>query len=92
MQPRDRQQWILNQMRQRPLVAVDVLNSDFVVEYAEFTGAATLPQFFGAPKCPQLGRDLGNLHHQTLLTRTPIGLPAGDSSMGFPKWVYSYRL
>ena len=92
MKPEDRQNWILNRMREHPMESVDVLNSGFVNAYADFTGAKTILQFFGAHKCPQLGRDLAALMDRGLLRRAAIGLPPGDASMGFPKWVYSYRL
>lgn len=91
MKPEDRQQWILNWMRQRPTERVDVLNADFVDAYAAHTKAKTLPQFFGAAKCSQLGRDLSALKDSGHLQRTAIGLPSGDASMGFPKWIYCYR-
>ncbi|ATI15693.1 hypothetical protein [Bordetella phage vB_BbrM_PHB04] len=92
MTPRQRRDWILAHMRERPRESFDVLNSDFVYAYAEATDAPVALQMFGAPKCQQLGRDLGELHKRGHLKRNATGLPAGDSSMGFPKWVYCYRL
>lgn len=92
MKPAEREQWILNWMRQRPREHVDVLNAEFVDAFIEATGCKFVPQFFGAAKCPQLGRDLGRLHARGLLRRTACGLPSGDASMGFPRWVWSYRL
>lgn len=92
MTPSQRRDWILAYMRERPREALDVLNSDFVYAYAEATDAPTALQMLGAPKCPQLGRDLGELHKRGYLKRHATGLPAGDSGMGFPKWVYCYRL
>lgn len=92
MKPEERQQWILNWLRERPLMSVDVLNADFVYAYAEHTGTKTVPQFFGAPKCQHLGRDLSALRDGGLLRRSTVGLPSGDAAMGFPKWVYCYRI
>lgn len=92
MTPTERQQWILNKMREHPGSPIDILDAEFVVAYCEATGAKATPMFVGAPKCPQLGRDLGELYKRELLRREPVGLPSGDSSMGFPKWVYSYQL
>jgi hypothetical protein len=92
MKPHDRQQWLLNHMRANPTRSFDCLDTEFVLKYAESTQAACLPQFFGAPKCKTLGRDLGDLFRAGLLRRHSIGLQPGDASMGFPKWVWSYRL
>jgi hypothetical protein len=71
---------------------VNILDADFVEAYAVATGAKCRVQFFGAPKCPMLGRDLGALFAAKRLDRVATGLSPGDASMGFPKWVYSYRL
>ncbi len=92
MRPAEREQWILNWMRQRPSESVDVLNAEFVSEFIDATGCKSTVPLFGAEKCPQLGRDLGRLHSKGLLRRMPVGLQPGDASMGFPKWVWSYRL
>jgi hypothetical protein len=96
MKPFDRQAWILDWLRRRSTSTtpyyVDVLNSDFVLDYVEATGAKCAVRFFGAPGCPQLGRDLGAMHAAYLLKRHATGLSPGDAAMGFPKWVYSYRL
>lgn len=71
---------------------VDVLNKHFVECYVDATGAKEVVQFFGAPKCPQLGRDLGQMYRMGTLKRHATGLAPGDSYMGFPKWVWSYQL
>lgn len=70
----------------------DVLDSDLVGAYVAATGASCTYTMIGAPRCPQLGRDLATMHADGLLDRQSVGLPAGDASMGFPKWVYSYSL
>lgn len=64
---------------------VDALDSDFVCEYADATGADAQIQHVGAPRCAQLGRDLAGLFAAGRLSRAPVGLPSGDASMGFPK-------
>ena len=92
MRPAEREQWILSWMKQRPQKYIDVLYAEFVAEYVEATGCKSVVQFFGAEKCPQLGRDLGRMFSRELLQRTAVGLPTGYVSMGFPKWVWSYRL
>ena len=94
MSPRDRYQWIEAWMREEPLARafVDVLNTDFIYEYAEATNAKLEPMLIGAPKCKQLGRDLGAMFSSGKLKRQAVGLSAGDASMGFPKWTYSYSL
>lgn len=92
MTPNDRYRWILNYMQRGHGRSVDVLYSDFVCDYIEATGAKSVLQIFGAPKCPQLGRDLGAMYQAGILDRYATGLPSGDAAMGFPKWVYTYRI
>lgn len=97
MKPKERQEWIAAWLRERnnrggSEERVDVLYSDFVIDYIEATGASSKLQMFGAPKCPQLGRDLGAMHAAGILKRHATGLSPGDASMGFPKWVWSYHL
>ena len=70
--------------------AVDVLNADFVNWYIDATGADYQFMMYGAHKCKQLSRDLGEMHAAGILTRNAYGLPG--AGMGFPKWVYLYRL
>jgi hypothetical protein len=71
---------------------VDVLDLDFVVAYIDAHNARFGPMPVGAPKCPQLGRDLGWMCRLDRLSRVATGLAPGDASMGFPRWVYTYRL
>jgi hypothetical protein len=92
MTPEARHDWIIAFLKARPGDCVNVLYSDFVWDYIEATNARCGVHFFGAPTCPQLGRDLGALYRAGRLTRYATGLPRGDAAMGFPKWVYSYRL
>lgn len=75
-----------------PLVStsVDVLNADFVNWYIDTTGADYEFMMYGAHKCKQLSRDLGEMFSAGILARSAYGLPG--VGMGFPKWVYIYRL
>lgn len=93
MKSDDRYQWLERWMAQGGARQfADVLDSDLVCAYADATGATCTTGLVGAPRCPQLGRDLSAMYAAGRLHRQPVGLPAGDASMGFPKWVYSYCL
>lgn len=93
MRPAERQHWIENRLRSGgPYAEANVLDADLVTTYVEATGADCELVLIGAPRCRQLGRDLAAMFAAGRLTRSTVGLPAGDASMGFPKWVYSYRL
>jgi hypothetical protein len=88
----DRLNWLTDAIkRYQTHDAVNVLNSAFVDEYTEATGAKFEPVMWGANKCPQLGRDLKALYDQRLVYRFRVGL-SGNWQPGFPKWVFSYRL
>ena len=93
MKPQDRYDWIENDLRTdaKARGGTDVLDSDFVDRYIEATGAAFRVTNFGAFKCPQLGRDLAAMTEQGILKRNRIGIE-GMAGMGFPRWVWSYRL
>lgn len=70
---------------------LDVLNRAAVDDYVEATGASVLVMPYGADKCARMGRDLAAMHKAKLLVRHASGLQ-GMSGMGFPRWVWSYRL
>jgi hypothetical protein len=71
---------------------LNILDNKLVCAYIDAHGAEFFPMRFGAPKCPQLGRDLAFMYKTGLIkTRSAIGLSTGDASLGFPKWVYSYQ-
>lgn len=89
VKPENRKEWILSRMR-RDGCSVDVLNRDFVDDYVEATGAPYDPMPYGADKCKQLGRDLSQMTKEGTLERVAVGL--AGVGMGFPKWVWSYRL
>ncbi len=93
MKPAERYEWLKSWMAQGgQRQYADVLDSDLVCAYADATGAVCKFLMVGAPRCAQLGRDLAAMYAAGHLNRTSMGLPAGDSSIGFPKWVYSYSL
>lgn len=92
MTKRERLNWIIEYMRasQRHR-SVDVLNSEFVDDYLAATSARFYAMPYGAHKCPQLGADLATLYRERRLARWSTGIQ-GMSGMGFPAWVYTYRL
>lgn len=94
MSPIERQRWIEAWLNDGVPGhdSVDILDSDFVCAYADTTAAPVTFMHVGAPKCKQLARDLGAMFAAGKLTRSATGLPAGDASLGFPKWVYTYGL
>lgn len=96
MKPAERQNWILAWLQKREelhgqVERVDVLYSDFVIDYADATGAKCYVLFFGAPRCRQLGLDLAAMHAAGILERHTTGIE-GMAGMGFPRWVWSYHL
>lgn len=88
---KDRKAWLLNCI-EAERSGVDILNSDFVVDYCEANEVPAAVQWFGAPKCKTLGADLGRLFREGYLTRGRVGISDGLSGQGFPKWVYNYRV
>lgn len=92
MKPIDRQDWIESYMAKgRRNERFDICDADFVDAYIEATGAPFRPVNYGAHKCPQLGRDLAAMVKGGVLKRTRMGIE-GMAGMGFPKWVWGYRL
>lgn len=85
-----RETWILRAVRDRRFV--DVLNADFVSEYAAHTGATMRHSTWGAGWCGLLSADLRKMHKKKILRRTAYGLSGGAWQPGFPKWVYSYSV
>ena len=70
---------------------VDVLNKDFVDWYLEKTGAKFAEMPYGAHRCSSLRRTLRQMHKEGLLDRSSADVQ-GVAGMGFPTWVWSYRL
>lgn len=88
----DRLKWLMDYLNARGrLYYVNTLNSDFVDEYTEETNAPHMIRIIGANTCPMLARDLATLHKQGKLDRSPGGI-GGMAGMGFPTWIWQYRL
>lgn len=92
MKPEARHDWIEAHMRTgRQSDRWDVCDADFVDAYIAATNAPHRPTNYGAYKCPQLGRDLAAMVKGGVLKRARMGID-GMAGMGFPKWVWGYRL
>lgn len=88
-----RREWLLGHFRSKEgFYSGTVLDSDLVDAYSDANEVPVRIQFVGADKCPQLGRDLSSLFADGYLSRFPVGLGDGLSSMGFPKWVWEYKV
>lgn len=92
--PAERYAWIEKYLRDRSFSIpyyVDVCTREFAEDYCETLDVKCAVQFYGAPKCPQLGADLRKMHAAGKLKRRRVGL--GDMhSLGFPAWVWQYAL
>lgn len=89
--PEARQEWIKDWLANHT-GPVDILDAEFVAAYINAFELPFSQPKFGAARCSYLGRDLTALYNDGYLTRNATGLPPGDASMGFPKWVYCYSL
>lgn len=89
MKPDKRYNIILNYIRLNG--PVDCLNKDFVDYYLENVEVKCFIQMYGAHKCPQLARDLAKMKKDFRLARKRVGIE-GMTGMGFPRWVWSYRM
>lgn len=88
-----RQEWLLDHFKNKgQSYSGNVLDSDLVDAYADANEVPVRMQFVGADKCPQLGRDLSSLFTNGYLSRFSVGLGDGLSSMGFPKWIWEYKV
>lgn len=85
-----RKRWLLEQIAERK--RIDVLDAQFVQDYAAYTGMKLKGASWGAGWCAQLSLDLKQMMRLRLLTRVAVGLSSGAWQPGFPKWVYSYSL
>lgn len=99
--PAERREFILHYLREQNRTlypqrvgraTVDILDSDFVNAYIDFSGARFEPVKYGAFKCKQLSRDLTEMWQTGELSRKLISLPEGSRNEGFPGWVYAYEL
>lgn len=97
MKPKQRYEWIEKELREQRKLQGDhaegcnVLDRYFVDGYLEATKAPFAAMPYGADKCPQLGRDLSRMYKEGILKRARCGIE-GMSGMGFPKWVWIYKL
>jgi hypothetical protein len=89
MSKREREDWLVARVLAEPGGA-DVCNRDFVQDYIDATGMAHRVTWFGANKCPALGRDLARLVKKRRLSRHRTGIE-GMAGMGFPRWVWMYQ-
>ena len=71
---------------------VDILNHDFMVEFANRFNCKGRRMSIGAPRVPLAGRTLSVMFKKGLLNRFTVGIDAYAGGVGFPKWVYSYSL
>lgn len=94
MSPKDRETWLLRRIQEEPGQIVDVCNQQFVDDYVDATGARHRPTMYGAVKCAQLGRDLSRMATRwgPSLKRARTSLGDMGTGMGFPRWVWSYRV
>lgn len=94
MTPKEREDWLIDRIQREPGKMVDVCNSDFVDDYVEATGATARTVMWGAKKCPQLGRDLSRMATRwgACLKRSRTSLGDMGTGMGFPRWVWAYRV
>lgn len=86
----DRRKILSNIMQENSSRDWDILDTSFVERYIQETGVSFDPMPYGAPKCRTLGEDLSRMERERRVKRTVTPLPG--LGMGFPKWVYSYKL
>lgn len=84
------QRWsVLLQLAEKEIY-LDVLNRYAVDQYVLATNADVLVMPYGANKCRRMGQDLSEMASAGLLKRHRVGIPMGG--MGFPRWVWTYKL
>ena len=71
---------------------IDMLNRDFVDDYAEEFKVSRVWKIIGANGCRDLQTMLGKLYQKNYLYRDSVGITGGLAGNGFPTWVWSYRL
>jgi hypothetical protein len=87
----ERLDWIEDRIAEEPGQCVDVCNTDFVQDYIDATTAPHRVRLWGAPRCIRLSAELLKMHKEGRLRRSRTGIQ-GMGGMGFPTWVWSYRL
>lgn len=91
MNPAQRRRWIEEWL----LVDndwIDILNASFVEHYLEASGVKFYAMPYGAHKCPSLSRDLKAMCDAGTLVRTQTSIDGDMRRIGFPPWVWQYRL
>ncbi len=71
---------------------VDVLNQEFMTDFAIKFNCRAIRQTIGAPRVPLAGKTLSNMFKKGLLSRFTAGIDDYAGGNGFPKWVYSYYI
>lgn len=91
MKKREKQEWIMDYIRNCKFQHVDIFDSEFVDAYIEACNPQkVIVQPYGAHTVPEIGKYMSELYRMNILNRVPIGLSQCYS--GFPKWCYSYYL
>ena len=85
-----KQEWVIDYISKNKVV--DMLNQLFVDAYIEKFNPEYIVMPWGANKCQELSRLLGNLYSQGILKRNTIGTPYSIAGQGLPKWIYCYEL
>lgn len=87
----EKKSWILEYMRTHPSEFIDVVAENFVNAYVD----KFQPQFverypYGAPKVPEVGRLLSELHKEDKVWRYRHYCENWQD--GYPRWFYVYNL
>lgn len=85
-----KQQWIIDYINNNKLVGVDVLNAQFVDDYAKEFKSKVEIQMWGSNRCKDLGKQLSQMWKDSIMSRSPVGI--NNWQLGEPKWVYCYML
>jgi hypothetical protein len=71
--------------------AVDIMCGPFIDKYSKDMEVKVVIQMWGPNGCPTLARDLKKMYEEGRLKRARIGL-GYNWAVGFPRWVWQYRL
>lgn len=90
MKKPDRINWIIKALGSCASFShISVLDEAFVDAYIKATDAPFTPTLWGAHKCPQLGRDLGDAYREGFMDRGRVGVCGGYD---FPTSILVYHL
>ena len=86
----ERYVWLAKYIMEKGYNNVDILDKEFVIEYVAKFNFKFYDVAYGAPKCPQLSKDLSKMAKIGYLKRrkTAITMPL----QGMPKWAYVYSI